>query len=166
MTPTPVRTAGRHGWIARLPFQMRFPRSGLAISAIPVVGLGLAIGFVGSVLGIGGGFIMVPAMIYLLRVPTQIVVGTSQIQMVATMSAAAILHAGITQSVDVVLAVLLMVGGAIGAQYGAAMGQKMKGETLRAALALLIIAVAGRFALEVLVEPADRFSVAPGVLLP
>jgi uncharacterized protein len=163
--PPPTRRAGQHGALSRLPLQMKFPRSGLAISAIPVVGLGFFIGFVGSILGIGGGFILVPALIYLLRVPTQIVVGTSQFQMVVTMSAAALLHAGITRAVDVVLALILMIGGAIGAQYGAAAGQKMKSEELRVALALLILAVAARFALDLVLEPSERFSVTIGRLL-
>lgn len=160
-----IRRAGQHGALARLPLQIRFHRSNLAMSAIPVVALGFFIGFVGSILGIGGGFILVPAMIYLLRVPTQIVVGTSQFQMVVTMSAAALLHAGLTQAVDVILALILMIGGAVGAQYGAAAGQKIKGEALRVALALLIIGVAIRFALDLVLEPSERFSVSIGALL-
>src|SRR5690606_381081 len=108
--PVPTRRPGQHTWGPGLPPKMRFKRSKLYVSAIPVLGLGLGIGVLGTLLGIGGGFILVPAMIYLLRVPTSIVVGTSLLQIVFTMATASVLHAVSNQSVDVVLALTLMVG--------------------------------------------------------
>ena len=117
-----------------LPFKMRFKRSRLYVSVIPVIALGVGIGFLGALLGIGGGFIIVPALIYLLRVPTNVVIGTSLVQIVATMAVATVLHATSSQSVDVVLALILMVGGVIGAQFGARIGQNIRGDQLRALL--------------------------------
>lgn len=148
----------QHGWIHGLPLQVRFPRSRLAISAIPVIVLGMGIGFFGSLLGIGGGFLIVPAMIYLLKVPSSLVVGTSLVQMVATMSFATFLQAATNQTVDIVLAFLLMVGGVIGAQFGAQIGQRLRGEQLRALLGLLILAVGIRFAVELVMPPGDVYS--------
>ena len=152
------RKPGQHNWIHGLPFKLRFKRSKIYISLIPVVILGWCIGFLGAVLGIGGGFIMVPALIYLLRVPTNIVVGTSLLQILVTMSAASIMHAITNQTVDGILALLLMVGGVIGAQFGARAGQVLRGEQLRALLALLVLAVGVRFAVDLILEPEDPFS--------
>lgn len=154
----PPKKLRQHGMLHGLPLQVRFPRSHLVISAIPVLALGLGIGFLGTLLGIGGGFLIVPAMIYLLKVPAAIVVGTSLVQMVATMSFATFLQAASNHTVDIVLAFLLMIGGVIGAQFGAQIGQRLKGEQLRALLGLLILAVGIRFAVELVVTPADRFS--------
>jgi uncharacterized membrane protein YfcA len=156
-----ARPASRESWATRLPLKMRFKRSKLHISIIPVVLLGAGIGFLGSVLGIGGGFIMVPALIYLLHVPASMVVGTSLLQILFTMGVATVLHASSNQSVDVVLGFILMVGGVIGAQIGAAIGQKMRGEQLRLLLALLVLAVGVRFAVNLILEPDDLFSLAP-----
>jgi uncharacterized membrane protein YfcA len=139
---------------------MRFKRSKLYVSGIPVVALGIGIGFLGALLGIGGGFILVPALIYLLRVPANLVVGTSLVQIVATMSVATVLHAVSNQSVDVVLAVILMVGGVIGAQFGARIGQNIRGDQLRALLALVILAVAVRFLAGLVAVPDERYSLA------
>lgn len=147
-------------WIYRLPFKVRFRQSKLYISAIPVLGLGAAIGFLGSVLGIGGGFMMVPALIYLLRVPTNVVIGTSLLQILFTMAAATIFHSVGTQTVDIVLAITLMIGGVIGAQFGARMGQNLRGDQLRLLLALLVLAVGLRFAVDLLWVPADLYSIA------
>ena len=141
--PAQLRRPGQHNWIHGLPFKVRFRRSKLYISLIPVVVLGLITGFLGALLGIGGGFIAVPAMIYLLRVPTNVVIGTSLVQIVATMSVAAVLHAFTNQSVDLVLALILMVGGVMGAQFGARAGQTIRGDQLRALLALLVLGVGG-----------------------
>ena len=161
--PAPLRQPGHHTWVHRLPLKMRFRRSRLYVSVIPIVAIGLGIGFLGALLGIGGGFIMVPALIYLLRVPTNVVVGTSLIQIVATMALATVLHAVSSQSVDVILAIVLMVGGVIGAQFGARIGQNMRGDQLRALLALLVLAVAVRFLAGLVATPADRYSlIAPG----
>jgi uncharacterized membrane protein YfcA len=156
--PAPLRRPGQHSWIHGLPLKMRFKRSKLYVSAIPVVGLGIGIGFLGALLGIGGGFILVPALIYLLRVPTNLVIGTSLVQIVATMSVATVLHSTTNQSVDIVLAIILMVGGVIGAQFGARIGQNIRGDQLRALLALLVLAVAVRFLAGLIATPDERFS--------
>lgn len=154
-----TRKPGQHTWVHRLPIKTAFKKSRLYISVIPVIALGLAIGFVGAVLGIGGGFIMVPALIYLLRVPGNVVIGTSLAQILATMAVATVLHAVSNGSVDIVLGLILMVGGVIGAQFGASAGQKLRGEQLRLLLALLILAVGARFLFDLALEPAELFSV-------
>ena len=155
-----LRKPGQHGALHRLPFKVAFRKSRLYISVIPIVALGAAIGFIGSILGIGGGFIMVPALIYLLRVPGNVVIGTSLVQILVTMAVATVLHATTTGSVDLVLGLILMVGGVLGAQFGVSAGQKLKGEQLRLLLALLILAVGARFLVDLVIEPADLFSVA------
>ena len=125
-----------------------------------MLALGTAIGFVGSLLGIGGGFILVPALVYLLRVPGNMVIGTSLLQVVAMMAATTILHAISSQSVDILLAFSLMVGGTVGAQFGASAGRYLRGEQLRAMLAILVLAVAVRFGLSLVLAPADPYSMA------
>ena len=153
-----MRRPGQHNWIHRLPLKMRFRTSKLFVSVIPVLGLGAIIGFLASIMGVGGGFIMVPALIYLLKVPTNVVVGTSLFQIVFTGAYTTIVHATTNQSVDIVLAFLLMIGGVIGAQYGVRAGQRLRGEQLRALLALLVLAVAGRLAFDLFVPPASIYS--------
>ncbi len=150
----------QHNWFHGLPLRIRFKRSRLYISVIPVLVLGVTIGFVGSLLGIGGGFILVPALVYLLRVPGNMVIGTSLLQVVAMMAATTILHAVSSQSVDILLAFCLMVGGTIGAQFGASAGKYLRGEQLRALLALLVLAVAIRFGLSLILAPSDAYSTA------
>lgn len=159
--PAPLRQPGQHNWVHGLPFKMRFKRSRLYVSVIPVIGLGVGIGFLGALLGIGGGFLIVPALIYILRVPSNIVIGTSLVQIVGTMAVAVVLHAVTNQSVDVILAMILMVGGVIGAQFGARIGQNMRGDRLRALLALLVLAVALRFLIGLVVTPEERYVLAP-----
>ncbi len=154
------RRPGQHNWIHGLPFKMRFRQSKLYVSVIPVLGLGAIIGFLGTVLGIGGGFMMVPALIYLLRVPTNVVIGTSLLQILFTMAAATIFHSIGTQTVDIVLAITLMIGGVIGAQFGARMGQNLRGDQLRLLLALLVLMVGLRFAVDLLLRPEDLYSIA------
>jgi uncharacterized membrane protein YfcA len=156
--PMPLRRPGQHIWVHGLPFKMRFKRSRLYISAIPVIAIGAAVGFLGAVLGIGGGFLLVPALIYLLRMPTNLVIGTSLAQIVATMAIATVLHAYTNQSVDIVLALLLMIGGVLGAQFGVQAGQRIRGEQLRALMAILVIVVAGRFLYNLVTPPAEAFS--------
>jgi uncharacterized membrane protein YfcA len=156
--PAPLRRPGQHTWVHGLPFKMRFKRSKLYVSVIPIIGLGIGIGFLGALLGIGGGFIMVPALIYLLRVPTNVVIGTSLVQIIGTMAVATVLHATGSQSVDAVLAIILMVGGVIGAQFGARVGQNIRGDQLRALLALLVLAVALRFLIGLVLPPDERYS--------
>jgi uncharacterized membrane protein YfcA len=155
--PAPLRRPGR-GFIQRLPLKMRFKRSRLYVSVIPIIALGLGTGVLGALLGIGGGFIIVPALIYALRVPGNVVVGTSLVQIVGTMAVATILHALTTQAVDVILAAILMIGGVIGAQFGARVGQNLRGDQLRALLALLVLAVALRFLVGLVLPPDDRYS--------
>jgi len=156
-----LRRPGQHNWIHRLPLKMRFRASKLFVSVIPVLGIGAIIGFLASVMGVGGGFIMVPALIYLLKVPTNVVIGTSLFQIIFVAAYTTIVHATANQTVDVVLAFLLMVGGVAGAQYGTRVGQKLRGEQLRALLALLVLAVALRLAFDLFVRPSDIYSIAP-----
>ena len=158
-TALPARNGGTHGWIHRLPLKVRFRRSRLYISVLPVIGLGLSISFLGTLLGIGGGFIMVPALIYLLKVPTSVVVGTSLLQIVGVMAVATVMHSVASQSVDVVLAFILMIGGVFGAQIGASLGRSLRGEQLRALLGLLVLAVGARFALNLVLTPSEVFTV-------
>jgi uncharacterized protein len=145
--------------ILALPWRMRFHRAGIYVSVIPVLGLAAFIGFLGAVLGIGGGFMLVPAIIYLLRVRTSVAVGTSLLQILVTMAAATLFHAVSNQSVDIVLSLLLILGGSAGAQFGARAGQNLKGDSFRLLLALLILAVAIRFAADLAIAPFDPFSV-------
>jgi uncharacterized protein len=153
-----ARRPGQHTWVHRLPIKMRFKRSKLYISVLPVAVLGALIGLLVAIMGVGGGFIMVPAMIYLLRVPTNVVIGTSLFQIIFVTAFAAVLHAVTTQSVDAVLALLLMVGGVMGAQFGVQAGLKLRGETLRLLLALLVLAVGGRVAYGLVTTPSDFYS--------
>ncbi len=154
----PYKLPGKHNWIHGLPLRVRFKRSNLYVSVLPVLLIGLFIGFLGSLLGIGGGFILVPALVYLLRVPGNVVIGTSLLQVLSIMAASTILHAVNSQSVDIVLAVSLMVGGVTGAQFGASLGRHLRGEQLRALLGLIVLAVAVRFAWLLLVPPLDPYS--------
>lgn len=157
--PVTIRRPGSHTWVHRLPFKMRFKRSKIYVSAIPVWGIGYIIGFVGAIMGIGGGFLLVPMLIYFLRVPTATVIGTSMVLTLVTMASATVMHAMTNHLVDVVLALILMVGGVVGAQFGARTGQKMRGERLRLLLGLLVFAVGLRFAYELVVPPDDLFSI-------
>jgi hypothetical protein len=155
-----IRQSGQHSWIHRLPLKMRFHRSKLYISAIPPLMIGAFVGFLGAIMGAGGGFIMVPAMIYLLRVPTNVVVGTSLFQTVFVSAVTTIMQASENYSVDVVLALLLIVSGVIGAQYGAAAGARLKGEQLRFLLAALVLLVCLRIGWDLVMTPPDLFSIA------
>ncbi len=154
----PAKLPGKHNWIHGLPLRVRFKRSNLYVSVLPVLAIGLFIGFLGSLLGVGGGFILVPALVYLLRVPGNVVIGTSLLQVLFIMAATTVLHALNSQSVDIVLALSLMVGGVTGAQFGAAAGRHLRGDQLRALLGLIVLAVALRFAWSLLVAPLDPFS--------
>lgn len=145
--------------IAALPMRWRFYRSGLYISPLAPLGLGFASGILTVLLGIGGGFIMVPAMIYLLGMSAQVVVGTSLLQILFVTGATTIVHATTTRSVDIVLAGLLLLGSVIGAQYGARFAQKMKPELLRMILAIMVLAVALRMALQLGWRPEEIYTV-------
>ncbi|KHJ54789.1 permease [Aureimonas altamirensis] len=154
-----VRHASHHNWVQKMPLKMRFKRSKLYVSIIPVLGIGFVIGVLAAIMGVGGGFIMVPAMIYLLRVPTSVVVGTSLVQIMFTAAVTTVLQAASNQTIDIMLGFLLMVGGVIGAQFGVEAGRKLRGDQLRALLALLVIAVAGRLLVELVVTPAELYSI-------
>lgn len=158
--PSKIRVR-QHNWIHRLPLKVRFRRSKLYLSAIPVVALGFVIGILTSVMGVGGGFILVPAMIYLLRVPTNVVVGTSLFQIIFVSAYTVVIQAVTNRSVDIVLASVLMIAGVLGAQYGVRVGQKLRGEQLRALLALLVLAVGVRLLVDLLLAPSNIYSVVP-----
>ncbi|MEI4470988.1 sulfite exporter TauE/SafE family protein [Frigidibacter sp. MR17.24] len=151
----------QHGWVHRMPLKMRFRASGLYISVIPPFLVGLGVGVLAAIMGVGGGFVMVPAMIYLLGMPAKVVVGTSLFQILFVSGFTTFMHALTNQSVDMVLALLLIVGGVIGAQIGTQVGARLKAEQLRILLALLVLAVCGKLALELLLTPADLYSVVP-----
>ena len=153
-----LRRSGQHNWIHGLPFKTRFKRSKLYISAIPPILIGAFVGLLAAVMGVGGGFIMVPAMIYLLRMPTNVVIGTSLFQIVFVTGLVTILHSTQNQTVDAVLALLLMIGGVIGAQLGARAGVLLRGEQLRALLAILVLLVCVKLGLDLVLEPDDLFS--------
>lgn len=161
---TPGKSAPRRQrtWIHTLPFKMKFRTSGLYISAIPPAIVGMLVGVLAAIMGVGGGFIMVPAMIYVLGMPTKVVVGTSLFQIIFVTAFTTLLHATTNYTVDMALAVLLLIGGVIGAQIGTRIGVKMKAEQLRILLALLVLIVCGKLALELLIQPSELYSVGPG----
>lgn len=146
------------GWVTALPFKMKFRTSGLYISVIPPLAVGALVGFLAAIMGVGGGFIMVPAMIYILNMPTKIVVGTSLFQIIFVSGFTAMMHATTNYSVDMVLAVLLLVGGVIGAQIGAGIGAKLKAEQLRILLSIMVLGVCVKIALELGLRPDELYS--------
>ncbi len=150
----------RHsGWVAALPFKTRFRKSRLYVSATLPLAVGILTGMLSAIMGVGGGFIMVPALIYLLGMPTGVVVGTSLFQIIFVTANVTMLQAVSTQSVDVVLAILLLVGGVVGAQVGVRLGARLRAEQLRILLALLVLAVAGKIAYGLAVTPADLYTI-------
>jgi uncharacterized membrane protein YfcA len=157
--PRTMRRGGEHAAYLGWPVRIRFPRSKLYASVIPIAGLALFVGFAGTLLGIGGGFIMVPALLYLFRVPTSVVIGTSQLQILCTALLAVVLQAAVNGAVDMVLALLLVAGGVFGAQFGARAGHALRADLFRFLLAILVLAVGLRFALELAVRPAEPFSI-------
>ena len=156
--PVQARRPGQHSWVLGLPFRMRFRRSKLYISVIPPILIGFFVGMMSAIMGVGGGFIMVPAMIYILRMPTNVVIGTSLFQIIFVTAAVTIFHAVENQTVDIVLALLLMIGGVIGAQFGAYAGQKLRGEQLRALLALIVLGVGLRLLFDLIQKPDELYS--------
>jgi len=152
----------QHMWVHRLPLKMKFRTSGLYISIIPPALVGFGVGVLSAVMGVGGGFIMVPAMIYLLNMPTKVVIGTSLFQIIFVTAFTTFMHALTNQSVDLMLAMLLIIGGVVGAQIGAQIGLKLKPEQLRILLALLVLAVCLKLALDLLVKPSELYSIAGG----
>lgn len=156
----PATPKPRHNrWVASLPLRQRFYASGLYISPIAPLLLGFAAGIMTVLLGIGGGFILVPAMIYLLGMAARVVVGTSLVMILAVSAATTMIHALTTQSVDIVLAGLLLVGGVVGAQYGARLTTRLKPDLLRLSLAVIILLVALRMALGLTYRPDEIFSI-------
>ncbi len=152
------RKLHQHTWLHGLPFKLRFRRSKLYTSALLPVILGFIVGILSAVLGVGGGFVMVPAMIYLLRMPTAVVPGTSLFQIIFVTAVVTLLQAVENNTVDVVLAMVLLIGGVIGAQLGTRWGAKLRGEELRALLALIVLAVATKLVFDLTARPDNLFS--------
>lgn len=161
------RTAGitpkkrRRNWIHGLPIKVRFRASKLYISVIPPILIGFVVGILSAIMGVGGGFIMLPAMIYLLGMSTAVVIGTSLFQITIVTAITTVLHAVENKTVDLLLALILLLGGVIGAQIGARCGAKLRGEQLRILLALLVLSVSGKLFYDLVTEPAELFSLAP-----
>jgi hypothetical protein len=153
------RRTGHHASYLSWPLRLRFPQSKLYVSVIPLMGFALLVGFVGALLGIGGGFILVPALLYMFRVPAAVTIGTSQFQILCTTLVALVLHAVSNQAVDFILGILLIIGGVFGAQLGARIGRNLHPEFFRFLLAILLLAVAFRSAVELLVPPDEPFSI-------
>ncbi|MEZ5995169.1 MAG: sulfite exporter TauE/SafE family protein [Hyphomonadaceae bacterium] len=154
----PLRTVAHS-----LPFRLRFPRSGLYVSVVPPLALGFGIGALAAIMGVGGGFILVPAMIYLLRMPTNVVIGTSLFQVLIVTSLIVILQSAATQTVDLVLAALLMLGGVVGAQIGARLGAGMKSEHIRGMLGALLVGAAAKFLFDLVITPAETYVLGGGL---
>lgn len=150
-------------WVHTLPIKMRFRTSGLYISVIPPFLVGLSVGVLAAIMGVGGGFVMVPAMIYILGMPTKVVIGTSLFQIIFVTAFTTMLHAITNQTVDIVLALYLIIGGVVGAQIGTRIGLRLKAEQLRVLLAALVLVVCGKLAIELVIEPQDLYALsAPG----
>ena len=151
-----------HNWMHGLPFKMRFRRSRLYISALLPISIGLIVGLLAAIMGVGGGFVMVPAMIYLLGMPTAVVVGTSLFQIIFVTANVTVLQAVNTQTVDVVLALLLLTGGVVGAQIGVRAGVRLQGEQLRGLLALMVLGVCIKIGYDLVVTPVDLYTIGLG----
>ncbi len=162
--PAPIRRSHVHNWIHRLPFKMRFRASGLYISVLPPLAVGALVGVLAGIMGVGGGFILVPAMIYVLGMPTKVVIGTSLFQIIFVTGFTTIVHAINSHTVDMLLALLLIIGGVIGAQIGAIAGTRLKAEQLRILLALLVLSVSITIAFDLFLQPEELYSIAAGVL--
>jgi uncharacterized membrane protein YfcA len=161
-TPPPPRRDRRPPWLYGLPLKLRFPASRLYISVIPPVLLGAFVGVLSAIMGVGGGFILVPAMIYVLRMPASMVVGTSLLQIIITAGLTGVLQAGRNQTVDIVLATLLLLGGIVGAQFGARASARFRAEELRAILALIVLLVGLRMGLGLFLTPDEPFVLLSG----
>jgi uncharacterized membrane protein YfcA len=148
----------RHLWLHGLPFKIRFHRSRLYISALMPLGLGVVAGILVAVMGVGGGFMLVPAMIYLIGMPTAVVIGTSLFQISVVTAATTLLHAASNRTVDVFLALALIVGGVVGAQLGSSVGARLRGDQLRILLALIVLGVCAKIGHDLIVRPAELYS--------
>lgn len=160
--PRPRRRRGSRDWVHAMPLRMKFHASGLYISVFPPLLVGLFVGVLSAIMGVGGGFIILPAMIYILGMPTKVVVGTSLFQIIFVSGYTTLMHAYNSQSVDVVLAVLLIVGGVTGAQIGARIGLLLKAEQLRILLALLVLAVCVKLGFDLVLKPSELYSTFSG----
>ncbi|TNE67201.1 MAG: sulfite exporter TauE/SafE family protein [Alphaproteobacteria bacterium] len=158
--PRKPREERHKAWIHALPFKMRFRKSHLFISALLPMAIGMFVGLLSAIMGVGGGFVMIPAMIYLLNMPTNVVIGTSLFQIIFVTALTTVFHSVNTQTVDIFLAVLLLPGAVIGAQIGARIGFKLKGEQMRALLALMVLLVCVKMGLGLVLEPRELYSVA------
>jgi uncharacterized membrane protein YfcA len=155
---TPSRRPMQRGWVQILPLKMRFRQSRLYISVIPPIIIGFVVGALSAIMGIGGGFIIVPAMIYILRMPTNVVMGTSLAQIIAVTAITTVLQATSNYAVDIILAGLLVIGGVVGAQLGVRAGAKLRGEQLRLLLAVIVLTVAAGLAWQLVAPPLDVYS--------
>jgi uncharacterized membrane protein YfcA len=156
------RHPGQHNWVHGLPFKMRFRQSRLYISAIAPLALGFVVGILSGVLGVGGAFLSVPVMIYMFRMPTNVVVGTSMFQILFVTASATVLHAADNYTVDAVLGLILILGGVFGAQFGVRAGAKLRGEQLRFLMAMLVLVVAVWLLFQLVMRPADVYSLTAG----
>jgi uncharacterized protein len=152
------RKLHKHLWIHGLPLKMRFPQSRLYISALLPIGIGFGVGILSGIMGVGGGFVMVPAMIYVLGMPTSIVVGTSQFQIIFVSANVTILQSIGNQTVDIALATALMVGSIVAAPFGSRLGTRLRGDQIRILLALMVLAVAVQLGINLVVRPTDLYS--------
>ncbi|WP_137699870.1 sulfite exporter TauE/SafE family protein [Marimonas lutisalis] len=157
--PQPKRRKGGRDWVHAMPVRFRFRASGLYISVFPPLLVGFFVGVLSAIMGVGGGFVVVPAMIYILGMPTKVVVGTSLFQIIFVSAYTTMMHAYTSHTVDTVLAVLLLVGGVIGAQIGTRIGLLLKAEQLRILLALLVLAVCLKLGLDLVLHPSELFSI-------
>ncbi len=153
------RRSHRHNWMHGLPWKVRFRTSRLYISALMPLGIGFFVGLLSAIMGVGGGFVMVPAMVYMLGMPTAVVIGTSLFQIIFVSANVTVLQAASNQTVDVVLAIMLLTGAVIGAQIGTKAGAKLQGDHLRGLLALIVLMVCGRITYELIQKPADIYSI-------
>ena len=158
-TTSSIRTKlHQHSWIHGLPFKLRFHRSKLYISAIPPIIIGFFVGLLSAMMGVGGGFIMIPAMVYILGMSTNVVVGTSLFQIIFVTANSTFFQSYLNQTVDIVLAALMILGGVIGAQIGASIGTKLKAEYLRGILAIIVLIVCAKIFADLTLTPSNLFS--------
>ncbi len=155
----PRRKLHIHNWVHNLPLKIKFRTSGLYISVFPPLMVGFGVGILSAIMGVGGGFILVPAMIYLLGMPTKVVIGTSLFQVTFVAAFTTMLHAVTSQTVDVMLALFLIIGGVVGAQIGARIGLKLPAEQLRILMAMMVLAVAIKIGLDLVLTPREFYSI-------
>tara|TARA_B100001093_G_scaffold59492_1_gene50233 strand:+ start:389 stop:1252 length:864 start_codon:yes stop_codon:yes gene_type:complete len=155
------RKLHQHNWLHGLPLKVRFRKSKLYISAIPPLVIGAVVGVLSALMGVGGGFIMVPAMIYLLGMPTSVVIGTSLFQIIFVTANVTFLQALTVQTVDILLAILLLAGAVVGAQFGSKYSVRMKGEQLRALLSIMVLGVCIKIIVDLITKPNDLYSITP-----